>query len=89
MRLNKKSILSFFVVIRAHLRPIPKVEHPGLYVLYYPRVFYFCDKPHLHPSDDKYARPKNAHLQEVIPIVYLYQGFAALPNLCWSTMAFT
>ena len=46
----------YFVVIRGHLRPIPKVEHPRLYVKVLSSGARFCDKPNLTPSNKKLVR---------------------------------
>ena len=43
------------VVIVGHSRPIPKVRPHGLYFVYYPVGIFFCDRPSLTHSDNKFT----------------------------------
>ena len=58
-------------MIRGHLRPIPKVRPHGLYYVYYPVGFFFCDRPHLTPSDKKLGATR-----EVLVLFRLFQATA-------------
>ena len=50
-------------MIRGHLRPIPKARPLGLYVLVLSRGVFFCDRPHLTPSDNKLFAVKSRNLR--------------------------